>query len=106
MLDFWFRPQREPLDMIELRLSVIISVVIEHMTKCHNLISWLGFIDPIPWFALISSILWSDLIDSYFLIQFSYFESDFLPFTFLWKVVKDAPNHIPNNCIGQSQTEC
>ena len=85
MLDLCFRPQRETLDMIELRLSVIPYVVIDHMIKCHNWILWLNLINSIPWFyligstiwfKLISSIFWSDLIKSYFLGRFNYFDSN------------------------------
>ena len=35
MLYFFFRPQREPLDMIELRLSAMPSDVTEYVTECH-----------------------------------------------------------------------
>ena len=31
-----FRLQREPLDMIEVQLSVTSAVVIEHVTKCQD----------------------------------------------------------------------
>ena len=84
MLDLWFMPQREPLDMIECldcyELSFIPSVVIENLAKCHNWISWLDLINTIPLFDLISFILWSkfissilssDLIKSYFFIIFN-----------------------------------
>ena len=90
MLDFWFRTQRETLDMIELWFIFIPSVVIEHLTKCHNLISQLNLINPIPWFELISSVLWfyviisivwSDLIKSYLLILFNYSALNVIPFT-------------------------
>ena len=37
MLYFWFRPQRESLDMIEALLSVMTYVVVEHVTECHDL---------------------------------------------------------------------
>ena len=86
MLDFRFRHQIEPLYMIELWLSVMPSVVIEHLTKCHDLISWLNLINTIPWLGLISSILWFNLISSilwyyliksYLLIWFNYFDWKF-----------------------------
>ena len=35
VLYFWFRPQREPLDIIEVWLSVVPSIVIENVTECH-----------------------------------------------------------------------
>ena len=86
MLDFCFVPQREPLDMIEVQLVFIPFVVIEHLTKCHNLITRLDLINPITWFDLISYIIWFDLISSihlsgliksYLLIRCKYFESGF-----------------------------
>ena len=43
-------------------LSVLSSVMIEHLEICHDWISWFDLINPIIWFNLISSILWSDLI--------------------------------------------
>ena len=70
--------------MIEVQLSVIMYVLIEHLTKCHNWISWLELINPITWFKLISYIilfdlisyiLWSDLIKSYLLVRYDYFDS-------------------------------
>ena len=71
--------------------------------------SWLDLIHTITWFDLISSInwfnlfissLWSDLTKYYFLIRFNYFDLDVFPLTYSWKVVKYAPNHIPENMIG------
>ena len=56
--------QRETVDIIELWSSVMTYFVIEHMTKCHDWISWLDLNDPIPWFDLISSIIWFDLTSS------------------------------------------
>ena len=38
MLYLCFRPQKEPLDMIEEQLSVMKSIVIEHVTECQQLI--------------------------------------------------------------------
>ena len=29
-------PQREPIDMIEVWLSVVTSIAIEHVTECNN----------------------------------------------------------------------
>ena len=84
MLVLWFRPQIETLDIIELRLSVMASVVIEHLTEGHDWISLLYLINTIPWLELISSIilfdlsssiLWSNLIKSYLFIRFNYFDS-------------------------------
>ena len=108
--------------MIELLLSVMSYVVIEHVSKCHKpwqlvrcsimnqyWISWINLINPIYWLYLIISIiwfdlnissLWSELIKSYFLILFNYFDSTVIPFTSLWKVEKGALNHIPDNIIG------
>ena len=82
--------------MIELWSSVIPYVVIEHVTKFHELchlfrcsimthdwMSWPISINPIPcfdliryilWFGLIISSLWSDLINSYYFIQFYLFD--------------------------------
>ena len=90
--------------MIELQLSAIPSVVIEHINKCYDWIWWIYLINPIPWFDLISSILWFDLISSILwsnliqsdlLIWFNYFYLTIIPFTSLCKLVKDASNHIP-----------
>ena len=109
MLVFYFRPQRETLDIIELRLSDMLYDVIEYLTKCHDWILWLDLINTITllklviiilWFDLFSSILWSDSMKSYFLIIFNYFNSNVLPLTYPWKVVKDSPNHILENMIG------
>ena len=36
MLYFLLRPQREPLEMIEVRMSLIPYVVIEHVTEYHD----------------------------------------------------------------------
>ena len=44
------------------RLSVLQSVIFEHLGIRHNWISWFEWFNPITWFNLISSILWSDLI--------------------------------------------
>ena len=66
MLDLCFRPEIEPLDIIELWLSVMSFIVIEPLTKCHDWLSLLKLINPILWFNLSSSIIWSDLI-RYFL---------------------------------------
>ena len=80
MLDLSFRPQRKPLDIIELQFSFMPYVVIENLTKCHDWILLLDLINPVPWFDLIGSILWFDLISyiiwsnlikSYFLILFN-----------------------------------
>ena len=76
MLVFCFRPQREPLEMIELKLSAMPYIVIKYLAKCNDWISRIGLINTIPWFYLISSILWSDLINYYYLIQFNYFDSN------------------------------
>ena len=75
MLYFLFRLQREALDVIEILLSVMSSVVIEHVTKCHkswqlvrcstNIHDWISRLDLInPFIRLdwISSILIFDLI--------------------------------------------
>ena len=43
MLYFLFKPQREPLDMIEVQLIVITSVVIEYVTEWHNLLCSVAF---------------------------------------------------------------
>ena len=68
-----------------LLFSFMPYVVIEHLTRCHNWISWLDLMNPIPWFDLISyipwlnwisSIIWSKLIKSYLFIQFNYFDSN------------------------------
>ena len=75
----------------------------------HDWISLINLINPIPLFGLISSILWFDLISfsisselvkSYLLIRFNYFDSAVLPLTSLWKIFKDAPNYILDNIIG------
>ena len=95
--------------MIDLLLSVMAFVVIEHVTKCHYWIQWIDLIDTIPWFDLISSILWFDLISSvlwydlikpYLLILFNYFNPLVVTLTSTWKVAKDAPNHILENMVG------
>ena len=57
--------------MIELQLSVMPYVVIENLTKCPKWISWFDLINPIILFELIGSIIWSNLIKSYLLIQFN-----------------------------------
>ena len=36
MLYLYFRPQREPLDTIEVLLSVMPYFVIEYVTECHD----------------------------------------------------------------------
>ena len=36
MLYLCFSPQREPLEIVEVQLSVIPSIVIEHVTECHD----------------------------------------------------------------------
>ena len=93
MIDFCFRHQIETLDKIELQLSVMPYVVIEHVINCHeswhlvkcsimnhdwislndliNPIPWLKLISYILWFDLISSSIWSNLIQYYFLIRFN-----------------------------------
>ena len=35
-----------------------------------------------------------------FLITFNYLDSNIIPFTSTWKMVKYNPNHIPDNMIG------
>ena len=61
--------------MIELQLSVMPYVVIENLTKRPKWISWFDLINTIILFELIGSIIWSNLIKSYLLIQFNYFDS-------------------------------
>ena len=95
--------------MIYLRLIFIPYVVIKQLAKFHDWISLLDLINPVHWFDLISSVLWfdlissifwSDLIKSYFLIWFKHFDSTVIPFAYLYNVVKDSPNKIPENIIG------
>ena len=35
-----------------------------------------------------------------FFIPFNYSEYDIIPFKSTWNMVKDIPNHIPDNMIG------
>ena len=37
---------------------------------------------------------------SLLLVPFSYLDSGVLPFASIWKMLKDTPNHIPDNMIG------
>ena len=48
-------------------------------------------INPIPLFNLFLVC---------YLIRFNYFDSTVITFTSLLRVVKDAPDHIPDNIIG------
>ena len=83
--------------------------MIEHLPMCHDLISWLDLINPIPlfnlissilWYNLISPIFWSDLISLIPLFGLIALTWNVHSFTSPLKVDKDAPNHIPNNVIG------
>ena len=56
MLYFCFSILRETQDMIELKYSAMQSIVIAHVTKCHDLISRLILINQIPLSNLIRPI--------------------------------------------------
>ena len=59
-----------------------------------NTITLIGLISFSLLFNILSSSHGSNLIKSYSLNQFNYFESDVLPFTSLRKVTKDLPQSI------------
>ena len=102
MLYFCFKPQIEPLDMSELRLSFIPSVVIEHVTECHYLSCSITYLimNPVNYFYLLNqsnhfqsfelvisfSILNRlnsfQLFESISLTWFNFFDSDVIHFNF------------------------
>ena len=66
MLYFYFRPQREPLHMIEVQLSVITYFVIEHVNECYGCYYQSH---PLLWLNSIGVILGPNLISSITLAQ-------------------------------------
>ena len=91
--------------MIEVQLSFMTSVVIEHVTECHdwsysvtylvttqiiNSIRWLGLISFSLWFGMISSSLLIQPNQGFSFTRFNHFDSDFIPFTLF---MEDGERH-------------
>ena len=95
MLYFYFRPQREPLHMIEVQLSVITYFVIEHVNECYGCyyqshpLLWLNSIG----FSLLTQL---NKVEFYLFIL----NPTLLTSPFACYMAKDSTKHIPENIIG------
>ena len=101
--------KRNPIETIEFLILSSLLFGLNVVTECHDLSC------SIPIFYVSNhlcrvlrldsiSFVWRLESNHPLLIPANYLYSDVLPFTYTWKMVKDAPNHILMNMIGLAQT--